>query len=159
MPKKKKFDFKSAKFRKILIISSIAMAAFLVICVVAGIAVYFNFKAKLPALNTVSDYKPDSGTKVYSYDGELIAEFYHENRRIIIPYDKIPEKLRLAFVAGEDSSFYTHHGIDPLGIVRAAFRYMTTGIKQGGSTITQQLAKSFVGSERTFSRKIKDIFI
>lgn len=159
MPKKKKFDFKSAKFRKILIISSIAMAAFLVICVVAGIAVYFNFKAKLPALNTVSDYKPDSGTKVYSYDGELIAEFYHENRRIIIPYDKIPEKLRLAFVAGEDSSFYTHHGIDPLGIVRAAFRYMTTGIKQGGSTITQQLAKSFVGSERTFSRKIKDMIL
>ena len=76
-----------------------------------------------------------------------------------MPYDKIPEKLRFAFVAGEDSSFYTHHGIDPLGIIRAAFKYMTTGIKQGGSTITQQLSKSFVGTERTFSRKIKDMIL
>ena len=136
-----------------------AAAAFVVVCAVVAVSVYFKFKAEIPALNTVSDYKPDAGTKVYSYDGELIAEFYHENRRIIIPYDKIPEKLRLAFVAGEDSSFYTHHGIDPFGIVRAAFKYMTTGIKQGGSTITQQLSKSFVGTERTFSRKIKDMIL
>ena len=159
MANKKKFDLKSAKFRKILKISIIAAAALFVVAIVAAVSLYFKFKAEIPALNTVSDYKPDAGTKVYSYDGELIAEFYHENRRIIIPYDKIPEKLRLAFVAGEDSSFYTHHGIDPLGIVRAAFKYMTTGIKQGGSTITQQLSKSFVGTERTFSRKIKDMIL
>ena len=155
----KRFSSKSSKFPKILKISLIAAAALAVVALVVVIALYFKFKAEIPALNTVSDYKPDAGTKVYSYDGELIAEFYHENRRIIIPYDKIPEKLRLAFVAGEDSSFYTHHGIDPLGIVRAAFKYMTTGIKQGGSTITQQLSKSFVGTERTFSRKIKDMIL
>ena len=159
MANKKKFDLKSAKFQKILKISLIAAAALFVVAIVAAFSLYFKFKAEIPALNTVSDYKPDAGTKVYSYDGELIAEFYHENRRIIIPYDKIPEKLRLAFVAGEDSSFYTHHGIDPLGIIRAAFKYMTTGIKQGGSTITQQLSKSFVGTERTFSRKIKDMIL
>ena len=159
MPKKKKFDFRSAKFKKILKLSLIAAAALFVVAVVVAVSLFFKFKAEIPSLNTVSDYKPDAGTKVYSYDGELIAEFYHENRRIIIPYDKIPEKLRLAFVAGEDSSFYTHHGIDPLGIVRAAFKYMTTGIKQGGSTITQQLSKSFVGTERTFSRKIKDMIL
>ena len=155
----KKFGSKSNKIRKIFKIALIAAAALFVIGVIAGISVYSKFKAEIPAINMVSDYKPDAGTKVYSYDGELIAEFYHENRRIIIPYDKIPEKLRLAFVAGEDSSFYTHNGIDPLGIIRAAFKYMTTGIKQGGSTITQQLSKSFVGTERTFSRKIKDMIM
>lgn len=155
----KKFGSKSNKIRKIFKIALIAAAALFVVGVIAGISVYSKFKAEIPAINMVSDYKPDAGTKVYSYDGELIAEFYHENRRIIIPYDKIPEKLRLAFVAGEDSSFYTHKGIDPLGIIRAAFKYMTTGIKQGGSTITQQLSKSFVGTERTFSRKIKDMIM
>ena len=137
----------------------IAAAALFVLAVVAAVPLYLKFKAEIPAINVVSDYKPDAGTKVYSYDGELIAEFYHENRRIIIPYDKIPEKLRRAFVAGEDSSFYKHHGIDPLGIARAAFKYLTTGVKQGGSTITQQLSKSFVGTERTFSRKIKDMIM
>ncbi|MBR4531403.1 PBP1A family penicillin-binding protein [bacterium] len=155
----KKFGSKSNKIRKIFKTALIAAAALFVVGVIAGISVYSKFKAEIPAINMVSDYKPDAGTKVYSYDGELIAEFYHENRRIIIPYDKIPEKLRLAFVAGEDSSFYTHKGIDPLGIIRAAFKYMTTGIKQGGSTITQQLSKSFVGTERTFSRKIKDMIM
>ena len=159
MPRRSKFNSKPFNFRKILKISLVAAAVFIVISVIAAVSLYSKFKSEIPSLNTVSDYKPDSGTKVYSYDGELIAEFYHENRRIIIPYDKIPEKLRLAFVAGEDSSFYTHHGIDPLGIVRAAFKYMTTGIKQGGSTITQQLSKSFVGTERTFSRKIKDMIL
>ena len=159
MAKKSRFDFKSAKFRKILKISLVAVAALFVVSVIVAVSVYFKFKAELPAINTVSDYKPDAGTKVYSYDGELIAEFYYENKRNIVPYDKIPEKLRLAFVAGEDSSFYSHHGIDPLGIVRAAFKYLTTGIKQGGSTITQQLSKSFVGTERTFSRKIKDMIL
>ena len=159
MAQKMLFGSKSSKFSRIFKIVLVAAAVLFVLGLVIGTALYFKFKSEIPALNTVSDYKPDAGTKVYSYDGELIAEFYHENRRIIIPYDKIPEKLRLAFVAGEDSSFYTHHGIDPLGIVRAAFKYMTTGIKQGGSTITQQLSKSFVGTERTFSRKIKDMIL
>ena len=78
MPKKKKFDFKSVGFRKILIISAIAVAAMFVFAIIVTVSVYFKFKAEIPAINTVSDYKPDAGTKVYSYDGELIAEFYHE---------------------------------------------------------------------------------
>lgn len=147
---------KSKKVKKAVL--SLFLAFFLSLFLI-GTALCLKFKNEIPSLKTVSDYKPDAGTKVYSYDGELIAEFYHENRRILIPYDKIPEKLRLAFVAGEDSSFYSHRGIDPLGIIRAGFKYLTTGIKQGGSTITQQLAKAFVGSERTWSRKIKDMLL
>ena len=159
MPRRKNLYFKSNKFRNILKIVLVIAAVSLVVSVVAAVAVYLKFKAEVPAINTVSDYKPDAGTKVYSYDGELIAEFYHENKRNIVPYDKIPEKLRLAFVAAEDSRFYTHSGIDPIGILRAGLKYLFTGVKQGGSTITQQLSKAFVGSERTFSRKFKDMIL
>ena len=156
--KKKKRSF----FKKLIALKKIIlmfMLAFALSIFLISVALYYKFKSEIPSINTVSDYKPDAGTKVYSYDGELIAEFYHENWRIIVPYDKIPEKLRLAFVAGEDSSFYTHKGIDLLGMLRAGFKYLTTRVKQGGSTITQQLAKSFVGTERTYSRKIKDIIL
>lgn len=154
--KKKSVVKKIAQYKKTII--TVLLGSSLVFFLIS-VAVYYKFKSEIPSINAVSDYKPDAGTKVYSYDGELIAEFYHENRRIIVPYDKIPEKLRLAFVAGEDGSFYQHRGIDPLGMIRAAFKFMTTGVKQAGSTITQQLAKSFVGTERTYSRKIKDIIL
>lgn len=140
---------------KILMVFSAGVLSFFLI----SVAVIYKFKSEVPSINTVSDYKPDAGTKVYSYDGELIAEFHHENWRVIVPYDKIPEKLRLAFVAGEDKTFYEHFGIDPFGIIRAGFKYLFTGVKQAGSTITQQLAKSFVGTERTYSRKIKDMIL
>jgi len=159
MPKKKENDSKPSKLWKIFKILLIAAAVSLVVAIITAVSLYFKFKAEIPAINTVSDYKPDAGTKVYSYDGELIAEFYHENKRNIVPYDKIPEKLRLAFVAAEDARFYTHSGIDPIGILRAGLKYLFTGVKQGGSTITQQLSKAFVGSERTFSRKFKDMIL
>ena len=123
------------------------------------LAIYLHFKNQIPKIDTIFDYKPNVGTKVYSYDGQLIAEFFKNNRRNIIPYDKIPKLQRLAFIAGEDADFYHHIGINPKGMLRAAIKYALTGIKQGGSTITQQLAKSFLSSERTFSRKFKDIIL
>ncbi len=120
---------------------------------------YHIIKSQIPRIETVADYKPAQGTKVYAFDGQLIAEFYQDNRRNIVPYDKIPRLLALAFVAGEDAEFFKHKGIDPIAMIRAAFKYATTGVKQGGSTITQQLAKSFVGTERTITRKIKDMLL
>jgi len=127
-----------------------------VLTLVAG---YHLLKSQIPHIETVADYKPLQGTKVYAYDGQLIAEFYHDNRRNIVPYDKIPRLLARAFVAGEDAEFFEHKGIDPVAMLRATFKYATTGVKQGGSTITQQLAKSFVGTERTFIRKLKDMLL
>jgi len=120
---------------------------------------YRIIKSQIPHIETVADYKPAQGTKVYAFDGQLIAEFYQDNRRNIVPYDKIPRLLALAFVAGEDAEFFKHKGVDPIAMLRAAFKYATTGVKQGGSTITQQLAKSFVGTERTFTRKLKDMLL
>jgi len=120
---------------------------------------YRIIKSQIPHIETVADYKPAQGTKVYAFDGQLIAEFYQDNRRNIVPYDKIPRLLALAFGAGEDAEFFKHKGVDPIAMLRAAFKYATTGVKQGGSPITQQLAKSFVGTERTFTRKLKDMLL
>ena len=74
---------------------------------------YFYLSAQLPTVETIADYKPATGTKVYSFDGELIAEFDRNNKRNIVPYNKLPKKLRLAFIAGEDAEFYNHWGIRP----------------------------------------------
>ncbi len=156
---KKRAKFNTGKIKKIFKLMGVGAFAALLIIFILAFAIYRKLETEIPPINTVSDYKPDAGTKVYSYDGELIAEFFQDNRRILVPYDKIPENLRLAFVAGEDNSFYQHRGIDLTGMMRAGFNYLTTGIKQGGSTITQQLAKSFVGTERTWTRKIKDIIL
>jgi len=156
--KKKKFCILNVlKKHKKAILLSLAIV-FLSGFLLAG-GLYIKFSSEIPSIKTVSDYKPNAGTKVYSYDGELVAEYDFENKRVIVPYDKLPKKLRFAFVAGEDSSFYSHYGIDPFGMLRAGFKYLFTGVKQGGSTITQQLAKSFVGTERTWTRKIKDILL
>lgn len=133
--------------------------ALMVIGAIGLFAGYRYLKGEIPKIETIADYKPVQGTKVYAYDGQLIAEFYQDNRRNIVPYDKIPRLLSLAFVAGEDGEFFKHKGIDPVAIVRAAFKYAFTGVKQGGSTITQQLAKAFVGSERTYTRKLKDMLL
>ncbi len=157
--KKENVKKSSGKIKKIIKILAVMFFAGTLIAFILAFAIYKNISAEIPSISTVSDYKPDAGTKVYSYEGELIAEFFQDNRRILVPYDKIPQKLRQAFVAGEDNSFYSHSGIDITGMMRAGFRYLTTGIKQGGSTITQQLAKAFVGPERTWKRKLKDIIL
>lgn len=150
---------RKGKERRILRTVVIGLAAFGIFALIAAFFGYRYLKAQIPHIETIADYKPAQGTKVYAYDGQLIAEFYKENRRNIVPYDKIPRLLALAFVAGEDGEFFKHQGIDPVAIVRAAFKYAFTGVKQGGSTITQQLAKAFVGTERTYTRKLKDMLL
>lgn len=95
-----------------------------------------------------------------SADGELIAQF-GEKRRIPLKLGQIPPEMVHAFIATEDSRFYEHHGVDPIGIVRAATIALTSGhASQGASTITQQLARNFfLSPERTPIRKIKEMFL
>lgn len=99
-------------------------------------------------------------TTVYSDDNHKIAEFYKE-RRIVVPLSKIPVQLQQAFIAAEDSRFYKHQGIDFFSIVRAFIKNLEAGtIVQGGSTITQQVTKSFLLSpERSYERKIKEAIL
>ena len=123
-------------------------------------AFFFYFNEDLPQISTLGDYNPPIITTVYADDGRLIGEFYKE-RRVVAPLDRIPERLKQAFIAAEDSRFYKHQGIDFLSIMRAFFKNLEAGtIVQGGSTITQQVTKSFLLTpERSYERKIKEALL
>jgi len=127
----------------------------------AGIAgLYYYLSQDLPKINTLNDYRPATVTSVFSDDGRKIGEFYKE-RRIVIPLSEMPKNLINAFVAAEDSRFREHPGIDIVSIVRAFLKNFKAGtIVQGGSTITQQVTKSFLLTpERTYERKIKEAIL
>ncbi|MCE5311993.1 MAG: penicillin-binding protein 1A [Nitrospiraceae bacterium] len=117
---------------------------------------YWNF-SDLPEIRQLEIYKPLETSVVYSSDNKVLAEFYLE-RRIFIQHFNIPARLKNAFIAIEDERFYSHPGVDMIGIIRALVKdIMAGGIVEGGSTITQQLAKMlFLKSERSLSRKIKE---
>jgi penicillin-binding protein 1A len=126
----------------------------------AVIAFYFTFIYDLPRLTTLKDYKPYTVSEVYSEDDVLIGDFSTE-RRIVVPLSQMPRLLVKAFVAAEDARFFTHRGIDYWRIIGAAFRNIEAlDVVQGGSTITQQIAKSFfLTPERSFIRKIKELIL
>ena len=145
------------KIIKIFIIT-IVVSVFIGIGTVVGIIYHFN--RKLPDMETLKDYNPPVVTKVFSERGKLIGEFYKE-KRIYVPVGKIPELVKNAFIAAEDENFYHHKGLDFISIFRALIKDIKSGkIVQGGSTITQQVVKSFLLSPRkTISRKIKEAIL
>ena len=126
----------------------------------AMVGVYFYLSEGLPKINSLKDYRPPVITTVYSDDNRKIAEFFKE-RRVVIPLQKMPKMLTEAFIAAEDSRFFKHKGIDFLSIIRAFFKNIEAGtIVQGGSTITQQVTKSFfLTPERSYSRKTKEAIL
>ena len=132
----------------------------IVLGVVAFAGVYYFFSRDLPRIVTLEDYQPPVVTSFFSDDGRKIAEFYNE-RRLVIPLSEMPDQLIKAFIAAEDARFYQHEGIDFLSIIRAFFKNLEAGaIVQGGSTITQQVAKSFfLTPERSYTRKIKEVIL
>ncbi|PYJ62404.1 MAG: penicillin-binding protein, partial [Verrucomicrobia bacterium] len=102
----------------------------------------------------------ESASVILDRNGKIFGQIYVENRQTV-PYEQLPPDLINAVVAVEDAKFYQHHGYDLVGIVRAALKNLTAGhVRQGGSTITQQLARnSFALKERTFRRKLLEIFL
>jgi len=139
----------------LLVLVTLAVVALL------GVAGYvFILMAKLPRVDRLADYKPPIVSQVFGDDGTLVGEFYLE-RRIVVPVNKMPRKLIQAFVSAEDANFYSHKGIDYLGIMRAAFKnILSMSKKEGASTITQQVTKSMLLSpEKKFSRKIKEAIL
>ncbi len=137
---------------------------FSVIILISGgcgvIGVYLYLGKNLPKISSLNDYRPSIITTVYSDDTRKIAEFFKE-RRIVIPLSQMSEMLKKAFIAAEDARFHKHKGIDLLSIVRAFFKNIEAGaIVQGGSTITQQVTKSFfLTPEKSYSRKIKEAIL
>ncbi|OOE52897.1 penicillin-sensitive transpeptidase [Salinivibrio kushneri] len=137
---------------------------FALVCTVLGVTTIFGFylyvKPDLPDVATLKSVELQTPMQVYSADGALISQF-GEKRRIPVMLEDIPQPMIDALIATEDSRFYQHPGIDPIGIVRAAVVVAMSGTaKQGASTITQQLARNFfLSNEKRIMRKIKEIFI
>jgi penicillin-binding protein 1A len=128
---------------------------------VGAIAFYLAFLRDLPDLRTVEDYRPPIASRVLDRHGRVIGRFYKE-RRTLAPMESLPPHLVQAFVAGEDSSFFEHSGIDYSSILRAAWVNLLAGgeIKQGASTITQQMVKGLLLSpERKLKRKIREMIL
>lgn len=121
---------------------------------------YYYLTIDLPKISSLKDYRPPIVTSVFSDDDRKIGEFY-EQRRIVVPLSDMPQNLINAFIAAEDSRFREHKGIDILSIFRAFVKNFKAGtIVQGGSTITQQITKSFLLSpERTYKRKLKEAIL
>jgi len=113
----------------------------------------------LPAVDAL--YSPPSeATRIYAADGQLIASLYQENRASV-PLAGIPATLRRAVIDTEDAAFYRHHGISVRGVLRASFRNVRErGLAEGGSTITQQLARNlFLTNEKALGRKVAEILL
>jgi len=132
----------------------------LIAAVVAVFLVYRHYSQDLPSVQALQDYRPPIVTEIYAADGRLIGEVY-EKQRYVVPYSRIPDDLIHAFVAAEDAMFFEHHGIDYMGIARAMVRNVQAGeFSQGGSTITQQVARSFLLTrEKTITRKLKEAIL
>ena len=137
---------------------------FLLVAFALGIATvfitYVVVSKDLPDVETLRDIQLQVPLRVYTSDGKLISVF-GEKRRIPVQIEEMPVYLTSAFIAGEDARFRVHPGVDYQGISRAVWTLVTTGEKSvGGSTITQQLARNFfLTLEKTFTRKIKEIFL
>jgi penicillin-binding protein 1A len=117
----------------------------------------------MPDASELIDYRPPTATRVYAWDGTLIGEFSQE-RRIFVPYDQIPPQVVHAFLAAEDHSFFEHGGVDPMGLMRAMGKDVVNLAQgrrlEGGSTITQQVAKNILlTNEATFGRKLKEAIL
>ena len=115
---------------------------------------------RLPPLDAMLDYRPRIPLRVYAADGQLIGEF-GEERRTFVRVEDVPEVVKSAVLAAEDTRFFEHVGIDLVGIARAALvNLVAGGTEQGASTITMQLAREFfLSSERTYTRKIIEILL
>jgi penicillin-binding protein 1A len=135
-------------------------AGSLVVAVVVGVAAVWAFTIlprSLPSVTALETFQPLAGTKVYDDNDEILTEL-HVERRIFVPLAHIPQVLRDAVIATEDRRFYSHFGVDPIGIARAVYQNYRRGrIVEGGSTITQQLTKVlFLTPDKSLERKIKE---
>ena len=145
---------------KIFLFSSIIVGLF---SITFTFYILWVFSPELPSYEKIINYKPNLSSRVYSSDGLLLKSYYVEER-IFIPEERIPLKIKQAFISAEDKNFYNHYGIDVLAIFRALFTnilsYSTDKRVVGASTITQQVVKNLLlTSEISYKRKIKEILI
>ena len=141
-------------------IAKLILSTLFTICIlglVAGGVFYFHLKSSLPSVESLKTVELQQPMQIYTADGKLIGEV-GEQRRIPVKLENVPQRLQDAFLATEDSRFYDHHGLDPIGIARAIFVAVSNGgASQGASTITQQLARNFfLTPEKKLIRKVRE---
>ena len=127
---------------------------------ISGYFLYNKLAADLPDVKTLHNVQYQTPLSIYTKDNRLIAQF-GEKKRTPVNIEQVPQQLIYAFIAAEDDSFYEHSGVDFKGLLRAAIQLVLTGKKkQGGSTITMQVTRSFLlSSEKTYTRKLKEIML
>ncbi len=138
---------------------ALPIVAVLAVVLVLGLATILA-NDRLPPMGALVDYRPKVPLRVYTADNILIGEF-GEERRSVVKFQDAPQTLKNAILAAEDSRFFEHSGIDPIGVLRAAISNVTSGGRgQGASTLTMQLARNFfLSTERTYTRKIYEILL
>lgn len=145
------------KYIKVLLVLVVGGA---LLSVASVLGMYFYLKNDLPSVEVLRDVELQTPMRVFTKDGKLISQ-YGVKRRIPVSLEDVPQALIHAIIATEDSRFYEHMGVDPIGVARAALNLAVTGEKrQGASTLTMQLARGFfLNRRKEFSRKIKEVFI
>ena len=148
------------KFLKNILLISIAIVLLTGVLIVG---VLWSYSNDIPDYKFLKNYKPPVSSKVYSGEGELVADFSKE-KRVFVPYSSIPKNVINAFLSAEDKNFFSHPGVDAKGVLRAVVNNISNIISserlEGASTITQQVAKNFLlTNEISYKRKIKEIII
>ena len=140
---------------RILIVIAVVLAVMIV-----GVGCGF-LTATLNTKQDLEDVRPAASSQIYDINGNELANVHAEQNRVPVKISQVPEHLKDAFIAVEDVRFYDHSGVDPKGIMRAVFANITNkGVAEGGSTITQQLAKNaYLTQDRTYKRKIQEVFL
>src|SRR5438874_8326746 len=156
----RRFAPPSGRRRWLRIVLMVVGLGTLILASAAGVAALWAFTIlprSLPSVTALETFQPLQGTKVYDDNDELLTEL-HVERRIFVPLAHIPQTLRDAVIATEDRRFYSHFGVDPIGVARAvAQNYRRGRIVEGGSTITQQLTKVlFLTPDKSLERKLKE---
>ena len=146
-------------FKKFFIVTF----SFLLVISIISFTILWTFSSNIPDYKFLKNYKPPVSSKVYSGDGDLVADFSKE-KRIFVPYNSIPKNVINAFLSAEDKNFYYHPGVDAKGILRAILNniknLLTSKRLEGASTITQQVAKNFLlTNEVSLNRKIKEAIL
>ncbi len=138
----------------------IGILALLVAAAVGAALVIRHYEADLPSLRALKSYNPPQVTRVLARDGQLLGELFVE-RRTLVPIEAIPPQMKLAALAAEDAGFYEHTGLNYLGLLRALAVNLRGGrLRQGGSTITQQVIKNvLLTQERTMDRKMREMIL
>lgn len=149
-------EYPISKFKRVFL----PIVYFGIFCSISVFGFLYYLSQNLPSLDDLIDPKYDLPTQIYDRNNELVTEFYTK-RRVLIPFDKVPDVMVQALLATEDSRFYSHFGIDPIRIVSALIVDITQGrFAQGASTLTQQTARNFLlTKDKKIIRKLKEILL